>query len=825
MIENMHITLAAWGEPYLEMFLNFSLPSLLSANNIPAVVKRRQWSFKIHTLEKDKKYIEDNAIFQKLKELVSVEIKTIKAFEGNNKFSNLVALQNASIADGDRENAGFIFWMPDYVIADGALPRLLDIQKSGKRVVLLLTLRLIRESARPDFERKFLKDDSLTAQPRELVRAALPHLHPIEKTYYWSREHSSFPIHSYWPVGDEGILGRCLYLHPLMVLPRFRGPMPVLTMDADYVDHVCPDPRDIYISRDSDELSLFELTGGDVGDANACSPCGIAAPRNLARWAVVHANPLHTSPLHHWYYQTPIRIHAADCSPAWDQMERKTADIASSFRRHCLLLRKHGSLSHFFYYCRATATECCQPLPVAPGAPATLSPLPPVSRTEAVPSPDTAASRNCARGRTVTINLIKDVPGEGWGEVVTDGTGKGRNLGIDGRATLDLQLSGGCSYTLTTRIFQYEGSSLHLLRVLINNEYASAQHVLRHNGQYFHKCIIPKLVIKKNHGRITVTYQAEDPGQGPRAAMVEACCRPTAWSMRRLKALPKFLLGIVGPVNLGEDIPGEGWGRGDYNIHDGLGWRWMGDNGQGRLVLPLLWKRNYLLRTETQHMPEAVRKAFRVMVNGIPAQDQRFVEVSNQLWHFCTLPKRAMDWRRLRTEVTYHMDEVDGRIPPLSMSRAICTPLRNQPKKRDIPSFLSPLIGSASIYDEVPSQDFEAPETQGPGAGSRRLGRSGEAQIFLWLAPVTSFLLKTQLIEFHDAHRHGFSVAVNGVPAKEQQFINVDGAVWHWCILPWATLARTCGRCVITYRMEPRYMDQVPTALTRVFYRAILRWI
>lgn len=581
----MHLIIACWGKEYVDMFLNVALPCHLSPGNLPAICDNHDLLYKIYTTEEGELCISNHAAFLKLKALVKTRIITIDPdnLSGEyGKFSPLIQLHNRAIEEADRDNAALILLLPDFFMTDGTLSRLLVIAGKGYRTILTLTLRLVKETAIPEFISRFYSPDdhTLTASPRESVKVALKHLHPIERSYYWDSNLSSFPIHVYWPMGDEGLIAHCYYLMPIMVNPRIRGLKPQLTVDVDYVDLVCPRHSENYVVRDSDELVCFEFTGQAVTDANAKTREPFRpTPWNLAKWAVVNANPVYSSLLHHWYFQQPIRIHTADLSAKWNKAERESSKIASQVRWFTFLKRSHRGIEDvidFFYKTKEDGRKSprflkkivelfrfdflkkknhSQPSAVAPTAlrleevgidynlynfPRSKFPeeysrvldqwfgcLQRVDRktVDRCYAESFAAAKIKSKFR-VTIDLSRDFFGTGWGKAEWNHHGqRWRWLGPDGRAQLFLSLKSRNLYGIKTFIHTADEESLFSLTAEANGQPLPNQQIGWNGNLYYHWCMVPKEVVRQNGGIVDLTYQLKKEGNGNCMALSTVTCR------------------------------------------------------------------------------------------------------------------------------------------------------------------------------------------------------------------------------------------------------------------------------------------------------------
>lgn len=356
----VHCILAVWGKTYTDIFLRCSLPSQLAEGNIPALRDNPHARYRIFTTEADMTAMRQNAAFRRLESLIRVDfvpLSTLAATgDARDKLDRLAECHNAAIRQADREDASLIFLSPDFVFSTGCLAYGLRRWERGDNVVYTLTPRLVRESVLAELEARELADGSEGADgakssagsggiaPADLGEIALRHLHPIEKGYFRGASLVSFPIHVYWPAGDEGFVAHCAYLHPLFVRPLRRGERPAITIDADYVDRCCPDQSRIHVVDDAAKMLCVELSAADLPDINSRERGDgfPATPRRFARWAVVHANPVCDSLQHHWLLQHPIRIRGRRFSePLWREAEQDARRFMRAVRL-AVMASRHG---------------------------------------------------------------------------------------------------------------------------------------------------------------------------------------------------------------------------------------------------------------------------------------------------------------------------------------------------------------------------------------------------------------------------------------------------------------------------------------------------
>ena len=228
--------------------------------------------------------------------------------------------------------AALIFLSADFIFSDGSLAAVVRRQRAGYRAVVNTGLRLAKESFLQSVDGSTAGAAARTG--RELVRMALPHLHPHTQSMFAdARSCSRFPVAVYWRVGNEGLLARCLHLHPLMIDPMIPV-LPRRTIDGRYLEQACPDAARVHVVSDSDELQMFELTrakrsviGGGGAGASAWRAAAVAAVCDELQVG--------------YWRQHPVRLHIGEFDEQWS-VAAATADV---FAEKVLRLRRYGRIA------------------------------------------------------------------------------------------------------------------------------------------------------------------------------------------------------------------------------------------------------------------------------------------------------------------------------------------------------------------------------------------------------------------------------------------------------------------------------------------------
>lgn len=253
---------AVWGYEYTHYFLSITLPSLLSEGNLPSLVSKR--AYHIYTTKKDAEVIKQSYAFQTLQRIMPVQFHFITSLEGPFAFSTLSNCYRRAIYQADKQNAALFFFPANCVYADGSIANAETLMLEGARVISVPSVRLALEVVEPLFHEVFGEREGTVIKitARELVKIGLDNLHPITLKQVWNegRYNDMIPDNLFWKIQDEGMVGRCFYLHPLAVFAQNKHAPFMAAIDQDYIINACPNTDEHYVVTDSDDICMFELT-------------------------------------------------------------------------------------------------------------------------------------------------------------------------------------------------------------------------------------------------------------------------------------------------------------------------------------------------------------------------------------------------------------------------------------------------------------------------------------------------------------------------------------------------------------------------------------
>lgn len=272
------ISITVWGVRYTELFVRYFIPSILSANNIPALAGIRDVHFDIYTTAEFMPAISTASSFRELSRYAQIqmvefskEILATTEYERNSSLRYYIfgGFHHVSIERARALKADIICIAPDGVHSDGSFYNYARLVDQGYKAVMFTATRGQAETLRPILDR--MRDEatqSLTLPSRALVALAARHVHHDFQRYIMSKDNNLVPEVlpcMFFPY-PRGFHVRCFHLHPIIIAAEALEKNIVFdyhTVDSNLVSRLFPDPdewRSIKIIDDTDDGVMMDLS-------------------------------------------------------------------------------------------------------------------------------------------------------------------------------------------------------------------------------------------------------------------------------------------------------------------------------------------------------------------------------------------------------------------------------------------------------------------------------------------------------------------------------------------------------------------------------------
>ncbi len=272
------IALAVWGDRYIDLFTRYFIPSILSANNLPALSRIREISFDIYIPAKFIDAIKKSASYRELRRYAEVDFITFSQdmlaspeYQRNPAYRYHIygGFHHLSIEHARAMNADVICIAPDGVHSDGSFTNYAQFVDQGYKAVLFTSMRGQAETLVPILDS--MRDEntqSLTLPARTLVALSAAHVHHNFKRFILTKGNRGIPpgLSLMFFPNPHGFYIRCFHIHPIILAAEAIKKdiaFDYFTVDSNSLLRLFPDPEDwkyLKIIQDSDDGMMMDLT-------------------------------------------------------------------------------------------------------------------------------------------------------------------------------------------------------------------------------------------------------------------------------------------------------------------------------------------------------------------------------------------------------------------------------------------------------------------------------------------------------------------------------------------------------------------------------------
>lgn len=316
-----------WGVEFRSLFLDVCLASLLAPGNIPALRDKTRSKFIIATTAEDWEAIQSHPLMERLRcQIEPVAQLLPPPTESGNTYVRMSTAHLAGASAARNANACGIFICPDALLSDGAVAWLQDRVDQGCKCVMIPGVRYNQEDILSDLscDGWLRVGHPLAIPPRALTAIGLRHFHFESARWEWdSPFFDFFPVGTWWKAPlDDGVILHSHSMAPILVdygrLPDHdtKG-LEQWTLDGDYAYRNFGENEDVVLVTDSDDIAYVTLTPKQ----SRTEPL-IVNRNKVTSLRSIHFGPIQ-DPLRRRLFLTPIRLHTADLTAAWEHKERE----------------------------------------------------------------------------------------------------------------------------------------------------------------------------------------------------------------------------------------------------------------------------------------------------------------------------------------------------------------------------------------------------------------------------------------------------------------------------------------------------------------------
>jgi hypothetical protein len=274
------VVVPVWGPDYINTYLNISLASQLSKNNIPLISKKYTIEYVIYTLKRDELYIANSEGYKLLKNFATVRFETIRKFKTKNVYRIYGQIHRKELIKSSKINESVFLINSDFVFSDGFFSKTLKEIESGKKAVNIFCPRSNFDSVSLILKNKFSESKNVIKVSSEnLTKIFLNNVHNIMSYHMMPKNRGDdfLPSSLIWKSKKGSLLVRNFHFHPIVVHPySYKIRKMKMTIDDGYIldmfelDKISfqKNTKDYFAIELSDESTTYSPIG-KYGDTSA----------------------------------------------------------------------------------------------------------------------------------------------------------------------------------------------------------------------------------------------------------------------------------------------------------------------------------------------------------------------------------------------------------------------------------------------------------------------------------------------------------------------------------------------------------------------------
>jgi len=339
--QTLCFVLAVWNDAYVDLYLNYALPTHLAPGNLDAVINHNN-VYCIFTRAIDKPRIESHPLFKKLTNLVNVRFTLVEENITDNRLRAGYCF-GLGVTFAKSISAAIVLVMPDVLFSAGSFQYISQQLKHGYRAILVACHTTEATTAVKLLETYIASDGIINITGRTCVDILMSAMHNNTKEkFYLEQGGNLMPGCLCWYVGEQGILTHGLHLTPIAVLPRDMEHQFLGTIDREFIEEANIQATEILVVEDSDSCAMFEIAAAThIID----SPYKKGNPDDIVDWAIIHANNQHRAT-----FTDPSRLKSNKFNDeaAWQQVELQAQSLIA-YVQHKLTQNKF-SIPHYIKF-------------------------------------------------------------------------------------------------------------------------------------------------------------------------------------------------------------------------------------------------------------------------------------------------------------------------------------------------------------------------------------------------------------------------------------------------------------------------------------------
>jgi len=273
-------TVVVWGVKFIQRFLSYTLPSLLSDGNIPALHAKGDFTFHLYVLPDEfEACFRTHPVWMMFERehkvcvmsLTEVWLPLRSRAKGGTNYEKMIAAHNHFAFANDDGETALIFLGPDAIYSEDCHQFQIQKLSQGYRAVLLLGLRVNEHDALGEIDQDREGTNAvISLSASRMVAIFTRHMHDDYDSRVIGRPVIASTSSTYfWEDGLGNMVARSFHHHPAMVWPqvKFEYSGYETTIDDYYTQSVIH-PHDIcFVENALECFVLSPSSSGAEGDS------------------------------------------------------------------------------------------------------------------------------------------------------------------------------------------------------------------------------------------------------------------------------------------------------------------------------------------------------------------------------------------------------------------------------------------------------------------------------------------------------------------------------------------------------------------------------
>jgi tetratricopeptide (TPR) repeat protein len=343
------ISCAVWGEKHIKLFLEYSLASLLSPNNLPALAAEYDVHIALFTAEADVARFKAHPLYRRAEKyarfhfiryddyLLACARSSDEQLANPVKFALMSCAHYVALEAGRRLDADILSLGADNVVNDGFLRNASALLKRDPGVLAVPGYRLEAAKILPEVDRRFRNKNQILHIPSPDFAGLLYDFMP-KACFTNARNFTRFPLFLCWRVDGEGLLVHANHYMPCIIRGRYlKGPveLSIDPLDGRFLERNLSDLSKIHVVTNSD-LCLFDAADNPLVEvlADDKNPFRV---ENVALWLWCYWDGLRRR-----YFEAEIRHEIAAPSPRWGNVEEEARKVVDQIIQSTATMEKRN---------------------------------------------------------------------------------------------------------------------------------------------------------------------------------------------------------------------------------------------------------------------------------------------------------------------------------------------------------------------------------------------------------------------------------------------------------------------------------------------------